>query len=377
MKSRGLPASSTSVGPLAGAGPMVIESACARTEPSSRTPNLSPKATGRSRICDSLLSAGGAGTATRPVRTRRRRPPARRRRRARRSRPCARGAGGGGEVAMGRSVVMQRRRGRAARRAAGVGGARRVSARDGRSGIDGSEMRRSAAATWPWWRVARSPSDTMPTTWCSASTTGSRRICTSDICCIASCTVCSEVHQRAWPVITSPTCVSPGSPAAVARTVMSRSVIMPTRPLWSHTGSEPTLSSSITCAARCRLSSGRTTCTLRVMKSEIFCMGGLATGGGGDRRSAGVWQIPVPSAPRYAARGAARRQRAQQRHQPALGRRQRLAAALGGRLGPALLQQRRARVVVAQQRAQLQHLGGCTTSGTPPRYCEAGPPPGR
>ena len=56
MKSRGLPASSTSVGPLAGAGPIVIESVCARTEPSRRTPNLSPKATGRSRICDSLVS---------------------------------------------------------------------------------------------------------------------------------------------------------------------------------------------------------------------------------------------------------------------------------------------------------------------------------
>ena len=83
--------------------------------------------------------------------------------------------------------------------------------------------------------------------------------------------------------MTSATRVSADSPAAVARTVMSRSVIMPTRPVLSQTGRAPTLSSSITCAARCRLSSGRTTCTLRVMKSEIFCMGGLAKRDVGDR----------------------------------------------------------------------------------------------
>jgi len=58
MKSRGLPASSTSVGPPFGAGPIVIASVWARIEPNRRTPKRSPNVTRRARICDSLSSSG-------------------------------------------------------------------------------------------------------------------------------------------------------------------------------------------------------------------------------------------------------------------------------------------------------------------------------
>src|SRR4051812_32953562 len=51
---------------------------------------------------------------------------------------------------------------------------------------------------------------------------------------------------------------------------MSRSVIMPRSCLPSCTGSAPTFSSSIICAARCSDSSGRITSTSRVITSAIL-----------------------------------------------------------------------------------------------------------
>src|SRR5438105_4761707 len=143
--------------------------------------------------------------------------------------------------------------------------------------------------------------------------------------------------------MTSATRVSADSPAAVARTVMSRSVIMPTRPVLSQTGRAPTLSSSITCAARRRLSSGRTTCTLRVMKSEIFCMGGLAKRDVDDRTfdDGLANRAPVCARPLQGlvTSCAARRERPQQCEQPPFRDRQRAAARLAGRERPALLEQ--------------------------------------
>jgi hypothetical protein len=67
---------------------------------------------------------------------------------------------------------------------------------------------------------------------------------------IASPTDCSSVQHCTSPLITSETVVSSGSsPSATPRTVMSRSVIMPSSsPSW-HTGSEPTSFSCISKAA--------------------------------------------------------------------------------------------------------------------------------
>jgi len=73
---------------------------------------------------------------------------------------------------------------------------------------------------------------------------------------------------RTSVLITSPTRVWPGAwPAAVDRTVMSRSVIMPTSRWPSSTGIEPTFNSSIICAARCTVSCGEMLCTSRVITS--------------------------------------------------------------------------------------------------------------
>jgi hypothetical protein len=59
-------------------------------------------------------------------------------------------------------------------------------------------------------------------------------------------------------------------PAAVARIVMSRSVIMPSNRLPSQTGKEPTSKSFIFWAAVCKEALGLTTSTSRVIMSLIF-----------------------------------------------------------------------------------------------------------
>src|SRR5882762_1423246 len=69
-------------------------------------------------------------------------------------------------------------------------------------------------------------------------------------------------------VMTSRTRMSLGvSPSAVARTVMSRSVIMPTSRSLSHTGSGPMSSDFIFAAASWRVASGRVHSTPRVITS--------------------------------------------------------------------------------------------------------------
>ena len=113
----------------------------------------------------------------------------------------------------------------------------------------------------------------MPTSRLSRSSTTSRRIWCSSMSPVASNTSWSSKTWTTFAVITSPTQVPHGSQAwAVARVVMSRSVIMPTSlSLSPHTGSAPTFSSLIRSAARAMLSVGRTHWTPRVMTS-FTCM---------------------------------------------------------------------------------------------------------
>src|SRR5918994_5084284 len=80
----------------------------------------------------------------------------------------------------------------------------------------------------------------------------------------------SKHHHTLSDMMSRTRVVSGARPAAVARTVMSRSVTMPRRRRPSQTGRTPTFISSMSRAASWMVRSGLTTRTLRVMISATF-----------------------------------------------------------------------------------------------------------
>src|SRR6185369_5725051 len=119
---------------------------------------------------------------------------------------------------------------------------------------------------------AMSPSETMPTGTSFCPVTSRRRTWRFSNSSHASSTSASELQESTSRVMTSSTRVWLGSmPRATARTVMSRSVMMPTtRRGSSHTGSEPMSCEAIFFAASARLACGVMVAMPPVMMAASF-----------------------------------------------------------------------------------------------------------
>src|SRR5258708_11412677 len=134
----------------------------------------------------------------------------------------------------------------------------------------------------------------MPTSRLSRLTTGRRRTCSSPMFLATWAVSSSSKQYLTSRVMTSLTGVLGPLPSAIARTAMSRSVIMPTRWSSSPTGSRPASIASIIRATSSMVWSGRATQTSRVMasltrmlssflKAERPGVGSLGPAGGGQR----------------------------------------------------------------------------------------------
>src|SRR5829696_4400666 len=130
---------------------------------------------------------------------------------------------------------------------------------------------RSALPTrWPRSAWARSASDTMPTSRLSRFSTGRRRTCSSPMFWATWALSSSSKQYLTSSLITSLTDVLGPLPSAMARTAMSRSVMVPTSRSSSPTGSRPASIASIMRATSSIVWSGRAMQTSRVMISLTF-----------------------------------------------------------------------------------------------------------